>query len=102
MHILASYSWMKKYMKTDLAPEEFARLTTAAGNSVERMEDVRERFEKIVVGVIKAVKPHPNADKLRLVEVDIGAPLPARVTAVGPAMAGSGGGRGAGGGGGVE
>ena len=99
-------------MKTDLAPEEFARLTTAAGNSVERMEDVRERFEKIVVGVIKAVKPHPNADKLRIVEVDIGAPPSVRVTAVGPAFSRdpakggdgipSGGGRGAGVGGSVE
>ncbi len=83
MNILASYNWIKKYVKTDLTPAEFARRTTAAGNSVERVDDLRERFEKIVVGIVKEIKPHPNANKLRLAEVDIGASPPARVTAVG-------------------
>lgn len=72
MNILASYNWIKEYLKIDLSAEEFARLTTAAGNSVERMDDVGKRFEHMVVGVVKKVKPHPNADKLRIVETDIG------------------------------
>ncbi len=72
MNLLASYNWIREYLKTDLTVEEFARRTTAAGNGVERMEDVAARFDHIVVGVIDSVEKHPNADKLRVCRVDIG------------------------------
>ena len=78
MNILVSYNWIKEYLKTDLTPAAFAKQTTAAGNSVERMDVLRDRFAKIVVGQIKQVKAHPNATKLRIAEVDIGASPPAR------------------------
>jgi phenylalanyl-tRNA synthetase beta chain len=72
MNILVSYNWIKEHLDTDLSPEEFARKTTAAGNSVERMDRVGDRFEKMVVGFVKKVKAHPNADKLKIAETDIG------------------------------
>ena len=40
---------------------------------VEDVEVLAERFEGLVVGEIKEVLPHPNADKLRVCKVDIGA-----------------------------
>ena len=39
---------------------------------VEGAESLAERFDKIVVGEIKEVLPHPNADKLRVCKVDVG------------------------------
>lgn len=36
------------------------------------VEGVEEPFENIVVGKIKAVRPHPDADKMRLCDTDIG------------------------------
>ncbi len=72
MNILASYNWIKEYLDTDLSPEEFARKTTAAGNSVERMDPIADRFDKMVVGFVKKVETHPNADKLKIAETDIG------------------------------
>ena len=39
---------------------------------VEGAESLAERFDKIIVGDIKEVLPHPNADKLRVCRVDIG------------------------------
>ncbi|MCX6715245.1 MAG: phenylalanine--tRNA ligase subunit beta [Candidatus Uhrbacteria bacterium] len=72
MNILISYNWLKEYLDTDLTPEEFAQKTTNSGNSVERMHDYSKSLEHVVVGEIKVVKPHPNADKLRVTEVDIG------------------------------
>src|SRR3989338_1372059 len=72
MNILISYNWLKEYLDTDLTPEEFAQKTTNSGNSVERMHDYAKSLAHIVVGEIKVVKPHPNADKLRVTEVDIG------------------------------
>ncbi|MBI2551202.1 phenylalanine--tRNA ligase subunit beta [Candidatus Uhrbacteria bacterium] len=72
MNILISYSWLKDYLKTNLSPEEFAKKTTTAGNSVEHIDDVAPRFDKMVVGVIKELKPHPQADRLRIAMTDIG------------------------------
>jgi phenylalanyl-tRNA synthetase beta chain len=72
MNILASYNWIKEYLDTNFSPEEFARKTTAIGNSIERIDKLSERFEKIVVGFVKEVKPHPNADKLKIAMTDIG------------------------------
>lgn len=72
MNILASYDWIKEYLKTDLSPGEFAKKTTAAGNGVERINDVGAALDKMAVGVVKAVKAHPNANKLRIAETDIG------------------------------
>ena len=72
MNILISYNWLKEYLHTDLSPEDFAKKTTNSGNSVEHMHDYAKSLAHIVVGEIKVVKPHPNADKLRITEVDIG------------------------------
>lgn len=72
MNILASYNWIKEYLDTDLSPEEFAERTTAIGNSVERIDRLSRRFDKMVVGFVKHVKSHPNADKLKIAETDIG------------------------------
>ena len=41
---------MKEYLETDLSPEEFAKRTTASGNSVEVIDRVAERFAHMVVG----------------------------------------------------
>lgn len=72
MNILVSYNWLKEFLHTDLAPEEFARLTTASGNSVERMHVLADRYQKVVVGEVVELREHPNANKLRLAMVDIG------------------------------
>ncbi|MEK7614907.1 MAG: phenylalanine--tRNA ligase subunit beta, partial [Patescibacteria group bacterium] len=72
MNILASYNWIKEYLDTDLSAEEFAKKTTAAGNSVDRMERLADRFDKMVVGFVKSVHAHPNADKLKIAKTDIG------------------------------
>lgn len=72
MQILTSYNWIKEYLDTKLSPEEFAKITTAAGNSVEVMDDVGERFKNMVVGQIVELKDHPGADALRIAITDIG------------------------------
>ena len=72
MNILISYNWIKEYLKTDLSASEFAALTTNAGNSVEEMINPAQNMEHMVVGVVKELKSHPNADKLKIVITDIG------------------------------
>ena len=72
MNILASYNWIREYLKHDLSVEEFAKRMTAAGNSVERIHNLHDRFKHIVVGVVQSVSAHPDADKLRVAMVDVG------------------------------
>ncbi len=75
MNILVSYNWLKEYLKTGLAPEEFASRVSLCGPSVERIHYQGADLDKIVVGKILGLEKHPNADKLRIVEVDIGRKL---------------------------
>lgn len=72
MNILASYNWIKEYLKTDLSPEEFAREMSLKSMSVESTEYLRDRYENIVIGLVKEVKAHPDADKLRIAITEIG------------------------------
>lgn len=72
MNILASYNWIREYLKTDATVEDFAKKMTAAGNSVEHMDDLHARFDHVVVGFVDSLDKHPNADKLRVAQVNIG------------------------------
>ncbi|MBI4307103.1 MAG: phenylalanine--tRNA ligase subunit beta, partial [Chloroflexi bacterium] len=68
----APLSWLKDYVAIDLPLREVARRLTMAGLEVESIEQIGGEWDKIAVGLVKAVKPHPNADRLRLVTVDAG------------------------------
>jgi phenylalanyl-tRNA synthetase beta chain len=72
MNILVSYNWLKERLKTDLTPEEFAARVSLCGPSVERIHRQEQSFAHIFVGKILGVEKHPNADKLRIAEVDLG------------------------------
>jgi phenylalanyl-tRNA synthetase beta chain len=70
MHI--SLSWLRELVDVTLAPEELAETLTMAGFEVEDIEDRRTLADGVVVGKVLDVQPHPNADKLRVCQVDIG------------------------------
>ena len=70
-----SLNWIKDYVKLpdDMDLSRLAYDLTMSTVEVEGAESLAERFDKIVVGEIKEVAPHPNADKLRVCKVDVGA-----------------------------
>jgi phenylalanyl-tRNA synthetase beta chain len=72
MNILASYNWIKEYVTTRETAEAFARKVSLCGPGVERLHPQGEAYANMVVGRILGVRPHPNADKLRLAAVDLG------------------------------
>lgn len=72
MNILASYNWIKEYLDTKVKPEEFARRVSLSGPGIERSHPQAPLFANMVVGKVLEVKPHPNADKLRLAVTDLG------------------------------
>ncbi len=68
-----SLNWLKEYVDIDVSPEELANRLTMAGLEVESLERRYSPLDKVVIGHIKAVSPHPNADRLTVCEVDNGA-----------------------------
>ena len=69
-----SLSWIKDYVKIpeDMDLKKLAYDLTMSTVEVEDVEYLAHRFDKMVVGVIEKVEPHPNADKLRVCQVDVG------------------------------
>jgi phenylalanyl-tRNA synthetase beta chain len=69
-----SLSWIKDYVSLpdDADLKKLAYDLTMDTVEVEDVEYLGKRFENMLVGVIEAVEPHPNADKLRVCTVDIG------------------------------
>ncbi len=67
-------SWLKEFVEVDLAPEDLAERMTFAGlevSGVRRVGDFWDR-DRILVGRILQVEPHPNADRLTLPTVEYG------------------------------
>lgn len=67
-----SVKWLKELVDIDMSVDELAHTLTMAGLEVEEMAPVAGAFQKIVVAEVKSTAPHPNADKLRVCEVDAG------------------------------
>jgi len=66
-----SYRSLKQMVDFSFSPEELAEHLTNLGLEVREFRLIG-RLEKVVVGEIISLKNHPYADKLRIVEVDIG------------------------------
>jgi phenylalanyl-tRNA synthetase beta chain len=65
--------WLSEYVDIVLPPEELARkLTLGAAEVEEIIRTGGDWDEKVRVGRVLKVEPHPNADRLRLVTVDLG------------------------------
>ena len=67
-----SVNWLKELVDIKLSVEELAHTLTMAGLEVEEISPVAAPFDRIVVAEVKSTAPHPNADKLRVCEVDAG------------------------------
>ncbi|MCH8799596.1 MAG: phenylalanine--tRNA ligase subunit beta [Chloroflexi bacterium] len=65
-------SWLKQYVDIDLPAEELAHRLTMAGIEVGEVE-VIGGWSEVFVGHVTDVRPHPNADRLRLCVVTTGA-----------------------------
>ncbi|WP_138498454.1 phenylalanine--tRNA ligase subunit beta [Nostoc sp. PA-18-2419] len=68
-----SLNWLRELVEIKLSPEELAETLTMAGFEVEDIEDRRTWANGVVVGRVLERQPHPNADKLSVCQVDIGA-----------------------------
>ena len=67
-----SVNWLRELVDTKLSVDELAHTLTMAGLEVEEITPAAAAFDHIVVAEVKGTAPHPNADKLRICEVDTG------------------------------
>jgi phenylalanyl-tRNA synthetase beta chain len=65
-------SWLREFCNPALSTEQLAETLTMAGLEVEELKPVAPPFARIVVGEIKTAEQHPNADRLRVCQVDVG------------------------------
>ena len=77
----ASYKFLKRYVPDlDIKGKEFAEKITLTGTKIETYEELDKNLSNIVVGQIKQITKHPNADKLLICQVDIGKEITQIVT----------------------
>ena len=85
-----SYNWLKKYINTDVAPEELAKILTSIGletGSTEKVQTVKGGLEGLVVGHVLTCVPHENSDHLHVTTVNVGQGEPLQIVCGAPNVA---------------
>jgi phenylalanyl-tRNA synthetase beta chain len=92
-----SYNWLCDYLPPGQAglpeaidPEKLSKILTSIGLEVERLEkyeSIRGGLQGLVIGEVLEAEQHPNADKLRLTKVNIGAAEPLQIVCGAPNVA---------------
>ncbi|RYF36867.1 MAG: phenylalanine--tRNA ligase subunit beta, partial [Comamonadaceae bacterium] len=65
-------SWLREFCNPPLSTRQIADVLTMGGLEVEDLRPVAPPFTRVVVGEIKEAVQHPNADRLRVCQVDVG------------------------------
>jgi phenylalanyl-tRNA synthetase beta chain len=71
-----SESWLREWVNPKESREQLCDKLTMAGLEVESVLPVAEKFSRVVIGRVLTVKKHPEADRLTVCEVDVGASKP--------------------------
>ena len=77
-------SWLREFCNPPLSTEQLAEALTMAGLEVEELKTVAPPFTCIVVGEIIEAVQHPNADRLRVCQVDVGQDSPLTIVCGAP------------------
>ncbi len=64
------YSWLKDFIDIDLTASELEKHLTSLGMEVEEITKIGADFDDIYAAKIVKIHPHPNADKLHLVDLE--------------------------------
>ncbi|MDE2159272.1 MAG: phenylalanine--tRNA ligase subunit beta, partial [Burkholderiales bacterium] len=65
-------SWLREFCDPPLTTRQLADLLTMSGMEVEALHPVAPPFSGVVVAEIVSAEPHPQADRLRVCQVDAG------------------------------
>jgi phenylalanyl-tRNA synthetase beta chain len=85
-----SYNWLSEYLPETIEPEKLSHILTSIGlevESLEKYESVKGGLQGLVIGEVLACDQHPNADKLKVTKVTIGAAEPLQIVCGAPNVA---------------
>ena len=67
-----TYDWLKDYLQTKNSENQLLDKLTDIGLEVEQIENTSADLNKFIVAKIVKTEKHPNADRLKVCDVDIG------------------------------
>jgi len=85
-----SYNWLSKYLPEKIDPGKLSEVLTSIGlevESLEEFENFKGGLKGLIVGEVISSGQHPNADKLKLTQVDIGKEEPLQIVCGAPNVA---------------
>ena len=77
-------NWLKEHLDTKLDENQIIEKLTDVGLEVESVEKQGGELDEFIVAKILKAEKHPNADKLRVCDVDIGKENPVKVVCGAP------------------
>ena len=69
-----SVSWLKELVEFNNDIDELSEKLSMTGFEVESLEDLSNQAKNVVIGFVEEIKPHPNAEKLKVCTVNVGLP----------------------------
>ena len=79
-----SEAWLRSLVNPALDTAQLAHVLTMAGLEVESLEPAAPSFSQVVVAEILSVGKHPDADRLRVCQVDVGEATPVTIVCGAP------------------
>ncbi|OQY57242.1 MAG: phenylalanine--tRNA ligase subunit beta [Candidatus Parabeggiatoa sp. nov. 2] len=74
-----SENWLREWVNPPISTDELIKQLTMAGLEVDSVEPVAAKFNKVVVGEVIEVEPHPDAKKLSVCQVRVGEEEPLNI-----------------------
>ena len=85
-----SYNWLKQFLQIDWDATKTGELLTDLGlevEGIETRESIKGSLKGIVIGEVLTCIQHPNADRLKITTVDLGADTPVQIVCGAPNVA---------------
>ncbi|MDD6154746.1 MAG: phenylalanine--tRNA ligase subunit beta [Eubacteriales bacterium] len=77
--MLVSIGWLKDYVDIDVSDKEFCDRMIMSGSNIETAEEIGTGMTGVVIGRIDAIEKHPDADKLVVCKINVGAEEPLQI-----------------------
>ena len=77
-------SWLREFCNPPISTAELAERLTMAGLEVESLRPAAPAFHGVVVGRVLSVEKHPDADRLRVCQVEVGQAVPLNIVCGAP------------------